>query len=274
LRSSPEDTLLSYSGAKDWLAASKVCAEPPVTFVRLMDFVVRFFYSLFWLVALSDLTLPKAHAQGPKGPRPPPASFQTTVVEGSVAQYLMNPDGFVDGLLLTNNTIIRFPPHLGQVMTQTVSPQDVVRIEGFFESPGILHASSIIDLQSQRSVVDTPPSAEHPRPPRPGSVSRQQLSASGAIRVLTHGKRGEVDGVVLSDGTVIHFPPPIGVQFAALLHEGDAFAATGYGTSNEYGRSLEATAIGPSMNQLEAIALEPGLKLTPGTGPSPSPSTA
>jgi hypothetical protein len=227
-----------------------------------MDFVARLSCSLFWLLALTDLTIPKARAQDPRDPRPPAASFQTTVVQGSVAQYLMNPDGFVDGLLLSDNTIIRFPPHLGQVLTQTVSPQEVVRVEGFFESLGILHASSIIDLQSQRSVVNTPPSAEHPRPPRPGSVSRQQLSASGTIRVLTHGKRGEVNGVVLSDGTVIHFPPTVGVQFAALLREGNALAATGYGTSNEYGRSLEATAMGPSMSQLETIALNSGPRPT------------
>ena len=223
------------------------------------------------LPALADFTLTKARAQEPRDPRPSPASFQTTVVQGSVTQYLMNPDGFVDGLLLSNNAIIRFPPHLGQVLTQTVSPRDVVRVEGFFESPGILHASSIIDLQSQRSVVDTPPSARHPRPPRPGSGSRQPLSANGTIRVLTRGKRGDVNGVVLSDGTVIHFPPPVGVRFVLLLREGNALAATGYGTSNEYGRSLEAAAVGPSMSQLEAIDLNSGLKPTPATGPSPSP---
>jgi hypothetical protein len=134
-------------------------------------------------------------------------------------------------------------------------------------SPGILYASFIIDLQSQRSVVDTPPSARYPHPPRPGSVARQQLSATGTIRVLTHGKRGEVNGVVLSDGTVIHFPPPVGTQFTTLLREGNALAATGNGTSNQYGRSLEATAIGPSMSQLETIALDSGIKPAPQTGP-------
>jgi hypothetical protein len=209
-------------------------------------------------VALADMTFPGARAQEPGGPRAASASFLTTVVQGDVAQYLMNPDGYVDGLLLSNNTIIRFPPHLGQVLTQTVTLQDIVRVEGFFESPGILHASSIIDLQSRRSVVDTPPSSRNPRPPRPGSVARQPLSASGTIRVLTHGKGGEVNGVVLSDGTVIHFRPPIGMQFAGLLREGNALAATGNGTSNQYGRSFEATAIGPSMSQLETIALDSG----------------
>ena len=71
--------------------------------------------TILWLFYLIDFaTSQKARAQEPRGPRPPPASFQTTVVQGVVAQYLMNPDGFVDGLLLSNNTIIRFPPHLGR----------------------------------------------------------------------------------------------------------------------------------------------------------------
>lgn len=87
--------------------------------------VARLAYHCLWLLLLIDVTtFQKAHAQEPGGPRVPPASFQTTVVQGVVAQYLMNPDGFVDGLLLSNNIIVRFPPHLGQVLTQNVSPQD------------------------------------------------------------------------------------------------------------------------------------------------------
>jgi uncharacterized Zn-binding protein involved in type VI secretion len=155
---------------------------------------------------------------------------------------------------------------------QQLVPRTLFESKVFSKAPGTLHASSIIDLQSQRSVVDSPPSARHPHPLRPGSVPRQQLSANGTIRVLTHGKRGEINGVVLSDGTVVHFAPPVEMQFAGLLREGNQFAATGYGTSNEYGRSFEATAIGPSMNQLETSALDPAPKPAPGTGPPPPPS--
>jgi hypothetical protein len=234
----------------------------------------RLAWHYLWLLLLIDITtFHKARAQDTGGPRLPPASFQTTVVQGVVAQYLMNPDGFIDGLLLSNNTIIRFPPHLGQVLTQTVSPQDIVRVEGFFESSGTFHASSIIDLQSQRSVADYPPPPGHPPAPRPGSLPRRPLSANGTIRVLTQGKRSEINGVVLADGTVVRFAPTVGMQFAALLREGNQFAATGYGTSNQYGRSFEATAIGPSINQLEAIAPDPGPKPRPEMGTSLPPST-
>jgi hypothetical protein len=93
------------------------------------------------------------------------------------------------------------------------------------------------------------------------------MNPDGFVRVLTHGKRGEVNGVVLSDGTVIHFPPPVGTQFTALLREGNALAATGNGTSNQYGCSFEATAIGPSMSQLETVTLDSSIKPTPRTGP-------
>jgi hypothetical protein len=230
--------------------------------------VARLAYHYLWLLLLIDVTTPpEAYAQEPGSPRVPPASFQTTVLQGVVAQYLMNPDGLVDGLLLSNNTIIRFPPHLGQVLTQTVSPQDIVRVEGFFESSENFHASSIIDLQTQRTVADHPPPAGHPPPPRPGSLPRRALSAHGTIRVLTQGKRSEINGVVLADGTVVHFAPTVGMQFATLLREGNQFAATGYGTSNDYGRSFEATAIGPSIDQLEAIAPDPEPKPRPETGP-------
>ena len=244
---------------------------------KFQDGNTGFLYACLWIIALAGFTtLPNARAQNPKGTGPPPAggppaaSFQTTVVQGMVAQYLMNPDGIVDGLLLTNNTIVRFPPHLGQVLAQAVNLQDVVRVEGSFEVPGTIHASSIVDLQSQRSVVDMPPSPKHPRPPRPGSATRQPLSASGTIRVLTHAKRGEIDGAVLSDGTILHFPLPVELQFSALLQEGHTLAATGYGTTNEYGRSLEADALGPALSQLQTIA--PGPKPASGGATLPPPA--
>jgi hypothetical protein len=239
----------------------------PGRLAHSVGMVGRFLCSPGWLLLVAGFaTTCQLRGQEPQDPRPSSSSFQTTVVQDVVSQYLMNPDGFVDGLLLANNTIVRFPPHLGQVLIQTVSPQDVVRVEGSFESPGTLHALSIIDLQSQRSIFDNPPPLGRPPPPRPGSAPRQPLSASGTIRVLTRGKQSEINGLVLSDGTFIHFPPPAGVQFAALLSEGKPLAASGYGISNRYGRSLEATAIGPSLNQLEVIALEPASETTPRTG--------
>jgi hypothetical protein len=59
---------------------------------------------------------PPPEAQQPVPPPPPPpgGAAQVTSIRGTVSQYLMNPDGLVDGLLLSDNTIVRFPPHMSQ----------------------------------------------------------------------------------------------------------------------------------------------------------------
>jgi len=168
----------------------------------------------------------------------------------------MNPDGNVDGLLLTNNTIIRVPPHLGPLLVQSVSPQDQIKVDGFTEFAGTIHASVIMDLRTQRPVMDTPPDSAAP-PPAPNLAGRQPLSASGTVKVATRAPRGEIDGAVLSDGTVVHVPPPVGQQYADLLREGQPLAVTGFGAANAYGRSVEATALGPSPDRLQAVSSEP-----------------
>ena len=64
-------------------------------------------HALLWVPAVTGFAaFQMASAQEPRGPEIPFTNFQTTVVQGRVAQYLMSPDEFVDGLLLSDNTII------------------------------------------------------------------------------------------------------------------------------------------------------------------------
>ena len=188
-------------------------------------------------------------------PAPPPtlpnmATGQMSSIWGTVAQYLLNPDGIVDGLLLSNNTVVRFPLHLSQQLVQTVRPQDSVRVDGFFEFQEVIHASTITNLNTQQAAVDTPPSAQNP-PPTPNPYARQPMGTSGIIKALTYAPRGEIDGAVLDNGAIVHVPQAVGMQYATLLRIGAPLAASGYGTANVYGRSFEAMAIGPSANQMQ-----------------------
>jgi hypothetical protein len=198
---------------------------------------------------------PPPGAQQPVPPPPPPpgGAAQATSIRGTVSQYLMNPDGLVDGLLLSDNTIVRFPPHMSQQLVQAVKPQDSVRVDGFFEFQGMIHATTITNANSQQSVVDTPPSPQNP-PPVPNPYARQPMSVSGIIKALTYAPRGEIDGAVLDNGTIVHVPPPVGMQYASLFGVGAPLVASGYGTTNAYGRSMEATAIGPSASQMQTVA--------------------
>ena len=164
------------------------------------------------------MRLPRLQGRNNPSPPPPPpgGAAQVTSIRGTVSQYLMNPDGLVDGLLLSDNTIVRFPPHMSQQLVQAVKPQDSVRVDGFFEFQGMIHATTITNANSQQSVVDTPPSPQNP-PPAPNPYARQPMSVSGIIKALTYAPRGEIDGAVLDNGTIVHVPPPVGMQYAGLL---------------------------------------------------------
>jgi hypothetical protein len=217
---------------------------------------------------------PLPGAQQPVPPAPPDRATQAISVRGTVSQYMMNPDGLVDGILLSDGTIVRFAPHMSQQLVQTVKPQESVSVEGFIEYQGTIHATTITNPASQQSVVDTPPSAQTP-PPAPSQEVRQSMSATGAIKVLTHAARGEINGAVLDNGTIVHFPPPVGTQYANLFQVGASLAAVGNGTINTYGRSLEATSIGPSADHLQTVtATDDRPRGGPGERPRPVPAPA
>jgi hypothetical protein len=213
-------------------------------------------------------------AQQPARPAPPDPATQATSIRGTVSQYMLNPDGLVDGVLLSNNTIVRFAPHMSQQLVQAVKPQDSVSVDGFIEYQGTIHATMITNPASQQTVVDTPPSPQNP-PPGPGQEFRQPISANGSIKVLTHAARGEIDGAILDNGTIVHFPPPVGMQYANLFHVGAPLAVVGYGAVNTYGRSLEATSIGPSADHLQSVtSTDDRPRRGPGERPRPIPAPA
>ena len=205
-------------------------------------------------VAITNASISTGVNAQERNPQPPQAAAdrQNTGIEGTVDLYLMNPDGHVDGVLLNNNTIVRFPPHLSEQLTATVSPHDPVKVDGFTESTNTIHAWTITDLRTQHSLTDTPPGPGR-MPPEP-TLARQQMAADSVIRVVTHAPRGEPDGAVLTDGTIVHVPPSVGEEYVDLLQPGKPLAATGFGTTNSYGRSFEATALGPSIHQLQTVA--------------------
>lgn len=191
--------------------------------------------------------------------------------DGTVAQYLMNPRGDVDGLLLTDNTIVRFPPHLSAALTSAIKPQASVKVTGFSAVKGVIEATTITDKASGKSVTNTPPTPGNPPPP-PASDALQQISVSGTIKVLLHAPRGEVDGVILNDGSIVHFGPANGTQFASLLEVGKPLAAIGNGTANSFGKSLEATSLGASASSMQTVmAPPPRRKRGPAGAPPPPP---
>ena len=77
---------------------------------------------------------------------------------------------------------------------------------------------------------------------------------------------------MLDNGTIIHFPPPVGREYANLFQVGARLAAIGFGTINSYGRSLQTTDIGPSADHMQTVsAIEDSLRGGPGKRHCPIP---
>ncbi|MFM0312338.1 hypothetical protein P0D71_31485 [Paraburkholderia sp. RL17-383-BIF-A] len=195
---------------------------------------------------------PAPAADAPMPPPPPlagPRDGVPTTVSGVVRRFVINPEGDVDGMLLADNTLVRFPPHLGTQVAATIEPGASVNVNGFAQASGTLRAGQIADTKSGRSIVDQPPPPDAQRLPKSlAGVGLVKLDAAGRVLRVTSAPRGEPDGVLLIDGTVIKLTPAAAARFTNLMQPGAMVAAQGYGTRNRYGESLQATAFGTPGN--------------------------
>ena len=172
-----------------------------------------------------------------------------TTAQGTVARFLTNPDGDVDGLLTSDGVLVHVPPHMGPQLTSMVRPGDNVRVSGRRDAGGALAAQRITDTRSGQQLDDQPPlPGTRPLPPELRGVALSRLSVQGQVAHVTTAPRGEPDGVILVDGTVIRLTPPIAQQFPTLVQTGAKVSAQGYGTRTQYGTALQATAFGSPGN--------------------------
>src|SRR6202045_168063 len=115
------------------------------------------------------------------GPHRPDKGPFPTEVEGTVSQYLLNPRGEVDGLLLNDCTVIKFPPHLARELVEVIRPKERVRAKGHLEAEKSLKGPAIANPATGRAIREIKPTP----PERAGAVGAlQPLSGVGAIGVV------------------------------------------------------------------------------------------
>lgn len=194
--------------------------------------------------------LPPAPASrfSPDPARPMPAP----VVAGRVTRMLINPYGEVDGLLLDERLVVKFPPHLSRRLTDAVAPQQQVRIFGIAETPQVIRADAIVNAATGQGVVDVPPAldSDAPLPPHLRAAQLSQLSVRGKISLVLTGPRGEANGVLLDDGSIVRFAPD---SLPFRPDPGMPFAASGMGTRNSYGTAIEAVSAGVGSTELQPL---------------------
>lgn len=174
--------------------------------------------------------------------------------QATVSRLLVNPFGEVDGVLLDTGTLVTFPPHMSEQLAAAVKSGDAVDVKGYPEMPGQIKGYVITNSRTNQSVMVHPkPPAGMKPPPHLRGIGLKEMSAQGEIRHLRHGGKGEINGVILADGTIVRFPREVSYRFGHLFRVGQGIAASGYGTQNQHGRAFEATALGPLGQPPQAI---------------------
>src|SRR5262245_36068494 len=192
-----------------------------------------------------------------------PAQLPTT--KGTVKQYTLTPRGDVDGLILSDGTEVKLPPHLTGQIVFAVRPGDAVTIRGLRAlALPLVDAASVTNDATGATVTDNG---------RPGGPDRwaSQQTISGRIAAALHGKHGEVNGALLDNGIMLRLPPFEAERLQAWLQPGQNVTVRGASLATALGTVIDVTAIGASPDQLTelAVGLPAGLK---GAGPKGRPT--
>ncbi len=137
----------------------------------------------------------------------PPLKPLDDWLSGTVAQYTLTPKGDVDGFVLTDGVQVHVAPHLAAALVYTARPGDPVAVQGSRNGPGrVVEAAEIRNRSSGVLFVNAGP--EH------GSNPPQSETLQGKVRFVLHGPKGDANGAILEDGTVLHLPPHLARDLA------------------------------------------------------------
>ena len=196
------------------------------------------------------------------GPLWDPAQLPAT--RGAVKQYTLTPRGEVDGLILNDGTEVKLPPHLTGQIVFAIRPGDAVTIRGLkaFALP-LVDAASVTNDATGATVIDNGP------PAGPNRWAAQQI-ISGRIAAALHGKRGEVNGALFDNGTILRLPPLEAERLQGWLQPGQTVAVRGVSLVTPLGTVIDVSAIGASPDQMSELAFRP-LAGPKGAGPKGGP---
>jgi hypothetical protein len=232
----------------------------------------------------------------------PPDAAQATEARGNVRRMTTAPLGEIDGAVLDDGTWLHWPPHMQDRFANLIKQGDQVRATGRTETgpAGDTH----FEIQNVTN-LRTNATAENPDfangPPLPGRGPRGRrlpppplgpnpglaldtrnqsvaVEVRGNVQRMTTAPRGEIDGGVLDNGTVLHWPPLMQDRFANLIKQGDQVRATGRTETGPAGdthfeiRSLTNVRTNATAENPDFVTGPP--TLAPGPQPAPAVNAA
>lgn len=154
-------------------------------------------------------------------------------------RFLTNPEGIVDGFLLNGGMLVKFPPQLATQLTSLIAPKDKVSLIGFQENKMLFEAEKVTNMKTLQSLAVADPIP--PDSPPKDHKGLHKLTSHGTVQIQLLGRRGEINGVVLKNGSIVMFGPHLPAVLKVQTGIGKHVEASGYGTANSYGQSINAT---------------------------------
>ena len=178
------------------------------------------------------------------------------VTKGTVHQFLLNPHGDADGMILTDGTEVHFPPHMAKEIVAAIHPGQTVTVHGVKpRDANVIAAVSVESAAGKRFVDNGPPhdDEEHGKKEHKAELKHEPMHAEGVVKQALHGPKGETRGALLVDGSIIRFPPHEAKGLSSLLKAGAHIAVKGEGLKTKIGTVIDAREIGGSKDKLHRL---------------------
>lgn len=158
---------------------------------------------------------------------------------GKVTQFLLNPHGELDGLILNTagSTLqVHFPPHMTRQVTKHIAPGNTIRVRGV--KPRAANVIAAVSLTSQNGVEIIDEGPQH-HVPGTARLEGKPMDVQGEVTMSLYGPRGELRGALLDEGTSLRMPPHAAAELARYLSPGAFVQAWGRGVKNKHGRTID-----------------------------------
>lgn len=163
------------------------------------------------------------------GPRPPQATGMValTSLSGTVQQFTANDESVLDGFTLNTGSktvSVQFPAHLGQAIQAAGKSGSKVTVTGLSDvTPEGVAVFRLVSLTNGQTVVtDTPPAAPAVLPtPTP-------IVVKGKVVDYQLDRQGQVNGLRLSDQTLVRVPPHVAAQLMTIAPKESTITVDGF----------------------------------------------
>ncbi|MBR7978478.1 hypothetical protein KDX22_04645 [Burkholderia cenocepacia] len=160
---------------------------------------------------------------------------------GRVTQFLLNPHGEIDGLILNGDLQVHVPPHLGRELARRVAVGDRIRVRGVKPRRAAMIAAVQLTGRDGVDINDDGPA--HAAPPKPTHAARQPMESNGEVAFGLHGPKGELNGALLTSGVALRVPPHAAEALHDYLRPGVHVQAWGHGVVTPHGTMLDVSEI-------------------------------